>query len=109
MKVKMTYEELVLLERDIDKQKKSSPAFNSFNRSKVAAFYNDNKTAVALAKAKIQEFMNAHVQKDAKGNWSAVTVNGQFVKWAFLSEADEELYKKKYEIFMKNTTVEVIY
>lgn len=104
----MTYEELILLEEDIDKQKKSSPAFNFFNGSKVSAFYNDNKTALALVKAKIQELMNAHVQKDAKVNWSSVTVNVQFVKWAFISEADEELYNRKYKGFM-TSTVDVIY
>ncbi len=108
MKVKISNEDLILLERDICKQKNNFPSFNFLNRDKVAAFYNDNKEALNLSKEKTDELMNKHVQLDSQGNWSAVTVNEQFVKWAFLSEADEDLYKKKYDRLMK-TLVEVTF
>lgn len=100
MKQMLTYEELVLLERDIQQQKNASPSFSFFNRQKISTFYYENKKSLELARKKIRDMMDRHVKKDDDGKWLDVKVDGEFQKWQFYTEADEILYKTKYEEFM---------
>ena len=97
----MTYEQLVLIERDIDKQKKTSDAFAFFNHQKISTFYYTNKEAIELAKKKLKSLREQYIKKDAAGEFMQIKVNGQFQKWVYNSDKDEAQFRAEYDAFMK--------
>lgn len=94
-----TYQELIVLEADIEKQQKNSPAFAFFNRDKIKNFYSKNKLRISTAKAKLNEMMDEHIV--VKDGVFQKTLNEKREEvWLFKTEADKAEYQAKLEALM---------
>ena len=100
-----TYQQLLIIERDIQKQSQYSPAFAVFNANKIKDFYQRNQMHLKVANEKLNAMMEDHIAKDEEGKWRTEEKDGSKF---FVCKTDEDynLYKEKYDALMaRNVTI----
>ncbi len=100
-----TYQQLLIIERDIQRQSVNSPAFLAFNTNKIKEFYQRNSMHLKVANEKLNAMMEDHIAKDEEGKWKKEEKDGTIV-FIGKTEDDYNQYKEKYDALMaRNVTI----
>ena len=55
---------------------------------------------LGVAKGKLKQWLEEHVEKDEEGNPKSLQVNNEWQDWIYKSDKDKSEYKEKYDAFM---------
>lgn len=101
MTLQITYNDLMLLERDIYEQMKS-PAFKIFNQDKIKRFFQLNSMRLNAMHETMNALIKKHVLHDEKDKPVTFEENGA-MRYKFKNNDDETIYKEEAEKFLSRT------
>lgn len=98
----LTYNDLFLIDRDIEKQMATSPAFRFFNAEKIRRFKGQNNLRLGVLYRTIDGLAKKYALHDENDKAITQEVNGERM-YTFLNEENEKAYKEEAEKFLSIT------
>lgn len=102
MRQQITNNQLIALDKDVQKQMNESPAFFFFNKTKIDALYQKNTLLFKIINERMAGFVKKYVQHDEEGKPLTEEKNGEKV-YVFATEADREQYLAEQQEFLSLT------
>ena len=101
-----TYQELLMIERDILKQQMNSIAYCLFNDKKIKDFHQLNALPLKVANEKLDAMMKSHIAVDENGKFKSVLDEKGIRTFVGKTADDQRLYQEEYDELMKrNVTI----